>query len=341
MHPQDFLKLYEALEEEDQLPSFPHKGRRTKKPARPAPPGLGLADQDDTRAGFSFTYKAARFEEGWLLESLGGFYEQGWVADVLRKVKGGKEASVYLCRSGPAVGARLLAVKVYRPRSLRNLKNDGLYRAGRASLDEEGHLIRDERMERAMRKGTEYGRELRHQSWIAHEFTALERLHAAGADVPEPYALGHNAIAMDYRGDMDGCAPALNEVSLEPGEAGLLFERLLANVDRMLAEDVIHGDLSAYNILYWEGEITLIDFPQVVHPDVNPMAYRIFERDLRRTCEYFISQGVACDPDRLAADLWTAHGRRLRQQVHPRHLDPDLAEDRRLWQRQQEDGKAA
>src|SRR5262245_26631831 len=76
---------------------------------------------------FKFTYKAARFEEAWLLDSLVDFAEHQWISDVLRKVKGGKEASVYLCKSGTAIPSReFVAAKIYRPRILRNLRNDGM-----------------------------------------------------------------------------------------------------------------------------------------------------------------------------------------------------------------------
>ncbi|MCZ7543106.1 MAG: hypothetical protein M5R40_05990 [Anaerolineae bacterium] len=72
----------------------------------------------------------------------------------------------------------------------------------------------------------------------------------------------------------------------------------------MLERDLIHGDLSAYNMLYWEGAITLIDFPQVVNSRNNPNAYYILERDITRTCEYFARQGVACDPAAITEELW-------------------------------------
>jgi hypothetical protein len=65
------------------------------------------------------------------LFKIGEFYEHGWISDVLRRVKGGKEASVYFCRAGTEVNADFIAAKVYRPRSLRNLKNDHAYREGR------------------------------------------------------------------------------------------------------------------------------------------------------------------------------------------------------------------
>ncbi len=225
---------------------------------------------------FKFTYKAARFEEAWLLDSLVEIADHKWISDVLRKVKGGKEASVYLCRSGDAVDAPLVAAKIYRPRMLRNLKNDQQYRTGRADLDASGNVIVDDGTLHAMQKRTAYGEEVRHQSWIAYEFKTLEILHEAGADVPKPYAMEKNAILMGFVGDLSNAAPALNSVALELDEAKSLYERVVRNIDLMLTHDRIHGDLSAYNILYWNGDITLIDFPQVVLPDSNPTSWNIF-----------------------------------------------------------------
>ncbi len=287
-----------------------------------------------SRSSFKFTYKAARFEEWWLLDSLGDFYEHKWISNVLSRVKGGKEASVYLCESDTIEGARLLAAKVYRPRSLRNLKNDGQYRTGRADLDESGRVILDDRALRAMEKRTSYGEELRHQSWIAYEYQTMQALHSAGADVPRPYAMAKNAILMDYVGDRENPAPPLKTVSLDVDEAKSLFARVLRNVNLMLDQGRIHGDLSSYNILYWHGSITLIDFPQVVLIKSNPAAWKIFQRDITRICQYFASQGIECDGPRLAADLWTSHGHRIQRQIHPGELDAEKLEDRLLWEKQ-------
>jgi RIO kinase 1 len=162
----------------------------------------------------------------------------------------------------------------------------------------------------------------------------MQALHAAGADVPEPYEMAHNAILMGYIGDLDGCAPTLNEISLDRAEANLLFERVLFNLELFLAKERIHGDLSAYNILYWEGEITLIDFPQVVSPKINRNAFAIFQRDLTRVCEYFTKQGLTLHPRQLAADLWKKHGYRLEPEIHPGLLDAEDERDRALWQKQ-------
>lgn len=290
-----------------------------------------LHKQDDSRASFQFTYQAARFEEAWLLDSLGAFYEHLWISDVLRKVRGGKEASVYLCRAGEAVEADLLAVKVYRPRTLRNLKQDHLYREGRAELDAEGKQLIDDGALHAIAKRTAYGEQLRHQSWISYEFSTLQSLFEAGADVPRPYEMANNAILMDYIGDLNESAPALSEIRLDKTEARSLFERLLANLDILLAHQRVHGDLSAYNILYWEGDMTLIDFPQVVSPLGNRNAYRIFERDITRVCEYFARMGIASQPRKLASDLWMKHGYRVQDEIHPILLDAENPKDRSLW----------
>lgn len=340
MNTDDFLDLFDELDDNDQTENFINKNKRPQrfpdrhfKYVREVNSEF-LSGQDDSRRSFNFTYAAARFEEWWLLESLGDFYEHKWITDVLRSVKGGKEASVYLCRSGPAIEAPLVAAKVYRPRSLRNLKNDGQYRVGRTDLDADGNAIVKDGDIHAMQKRTAYGEELRHQSWIAYEFQTLEMLHAAGADVPKPYAMEKNAILMDYIGDFGSAAPAISSVTLDSDEILPIFDRVLHNVDLLLSNQRIHGDLSAYNILYWDGDITLIDFPQVVQPESNPEAWTIFLRDITRVCQYFASQGIRRDARKLAADLWTSHGYRITREVDPRHLDPEKSEDKRLWEKQ-------
>jgi RIO kinase 1 len=251
-------------------------------------------------------------------------------------VKGGKEANVYQCLANESVqGLDLpyLAAKVYRPQRFRNLKNDHLYREGRINLDEDGREINDERMQRAMQKKTEFGRELLHTSWIEHEVKTMQILHEAGADVPRVWASGNNAILMAYIGDEDLAAPVLHSVSLNIKEARRHFERVLHNIELMLSRQRIHGDLSAFNILYWQGEITLIDFPQAIDPQVNRNAFRIFERDVQRVCEYFARQGVKSNPHRLANDIWKAHHLKEIPDVHPALLDANDAKDRSYYQR--------
>ena len=329
-------EYYNELDDEGQFEEIHHP--QTNKPKLdPKTVQQFIQKQDENQQTFAFTYKPARFEEGWLLNSLGGFFEQRWISDILSKIKAGKEASVYLCRAGDQVRSPLIAAKVFRPRMLRNLKNDQLYRQDREVLDENGNRIVDLGMLKAQHKRSVYGEQIRHQSWIAFEFQTLKTLHAAGADVPQPYEMGENAILMSYIGDKTSAAPTLNTVTLDPGEVKPLYERLLHNIKIMLAHGIVHGDLSAYNVLYWEGEITLIDFPQVVSPGSHPSAYQIFSRDISRVCEYFAHQGLRTNPARLAADLWKSNGFRLRPEVHPGWLDANDPADRQYWQKNREE----
>lgn len=263
--------------------------------------------QTERETEFNFSYCASRHEFQWINSSLSSFYQQQWLDDVLRLIKGGKEATVYLCKAGDFVESDFIAAKVYRPRRFRNLKKDHIYREGRANLDENGHVIHNSGDLHAMAKRTHYGKELLHTSWVEHEFKTLQALYKAGVDLPQPYACGNNAILMEYFGSEYSPAPTLNSINLPQKEARQVFERVLHNIDLMLANQRIHADLSAYNILYWEGQIRIIDFPQAIDPRQNHQSFSIFRRDVTRVCDYFTLQGVKCAPRAIAEQLWQAH----------------------------------
>jgi RIO kinase 1 len=297
---------------------------RTRHKVRKAPNEILAAltdDLSDVQMAFETSYRPSRHEEGWLLSSLQPFYDEGLLADVLALVKGGKEASVYRCQAHPATGLGLVAAKVYRPRMFRNLRNDKMYREGREILVSSGRPAgRDAgTLERAIRNKSAFGQQAAHTSWLMYEFTALDRLYALGGAVPRAISSSDNALLMSYHGDEGMAAPTLNTVDLDAGEARHLLAEVLRNVELMLSQGLVHGDLSAYNILYWNGSITLIDFPQVVNVQNNPKARFLLERDMVRTCDYFALQGVDCNPLAIARDLW----RRYVGEVSPRDRAAD------------------
>ncbi len=270
-----------------------------------------LAEPLELEAGFSPTYNPSRYEHGWLLDSLRPFFEDSLITDVLSLAQGGKEASVYCCLAHPATGKELLAAKVYRPRQFRSLRNDRIYREGRQILTEGGRPVnaRDQRILRAIGKKTDFGVQVEHTSWLMHEYAALRQLHSLGADVPQPLAAHDNALLMDYLGEPHRPAPLLQSVRLTSRDAEELFERIMRNVELMLAHHLIHGDLSAYNVLYWEGAGTLIDFPQIVSSQSNAHAPQLLLRDIRRICAYFRRSGLEVDAERIYSALWARHGR--------------------------------
>ena len=267
-----------------------------------------IQEMDDGIENWVPTYAKAidprHHERQWVTESVGPFYRDQIVTDVTRLVKGGKEANVYACTAHPATGLELIAAKLYRPRMLRHLKNDAVYKAGRVLRDEQGKQMKGRRVKTALRKKTNFGKSVDIQWWIGNEYRTQTQLFKAGASVPKPIAHQGNTILMAYIGDEYGPAPTLSEVRLPKEEAEPLFKHILDNVALMLDNHLIHGDLSAYNILYWEGSVYLIDFPQMVEARHNPHAYELLERDITRVCEYFSSFGIATDPVSLTHSLW-------------------------------------
>jgi RIO kinase 1 len=266
-----------------------------------------LAEAQDGADGPEFSYQASRHERVWILSALEPMFYQGVITDVLRLAKGGKEASVYVCAASAGLGVPYLAAKIYRPRRFRNLRNDARYRIGREARDGDGKLVKDSRALHAMQAGTGKGKEMSHTSWLAHEYLTLQRLYEAGLDVPRPFLSGDNVILMEYIGEGDQPAPTLNHVTLGPAEAGRMFERVLWNIEGMLAERRVHGDLSAYNLLHEPSRpagLRIIDFPQAVDPFQNPEGRSIFDRDVTRVCEYFAGYGTVPEPGALAEALW-------------------------------------
>ena len=261
----------------------------------------------DISHNFNPSFQPGRNERVWLLSYLESFYNTQVIADILSRVKGGKEANVYCCAAHPSTGLDLIAAKVYRPRMFRNLRNDARYRQGRAVLNEEGKAVHSRRELLAIGKNTRFGQELRHVSWLENEFQTMQLLHDAGADVPRPLMEGSNVVLMEYVGAQNSPAAMLNQVTLRASEARRIFDRLVENLSIMLSCNRVHADFSAYNVLYWEGQFKIIDFPQAVDPRTNPDALPLFMRDVERLCQYFARYHILQDAHELANELWSRY----------------------------------
>lgn len=304
-HDDDRYADYEAAF--DATPRHERKRKANHKPKKSDNDIINDAGGSDAlKSRDDMTYRPSLFEEGWLLDSVRPFYDRGLIRDILINIKGGKEASVYCCEAQPETGASLFAAKVYRPQMFRNLRNDAMYREGREVLTAEGKAVKatDQRIMRALGKKSSFGAQVAHTSWLMYEFNTLKRLYEAGATVPKPYAAGENAILMTYVGGDTIAAPLLHDVRLQRDEAKPLLYEVIRNIDLMLRMGYVHGDLSAFNILYWEGTITLIDFPQVTNLHTNRNAYPILERDVTRVCEYFARFGIRADAVQIARAMW-------------------------------------
>jgi RIO kinase 1 len=258
---------------------------------------------------FAASVPVTKAERAWIREHLGPLHERELIADVLQRIKPGKEATVYACSGGPVTGVAVLAAKLYRSKSLRGERNVGQYQQGRAVLDASGRAIgsRAWRLQKAIAQKSRAGRKAAQSSWLMHELGVLSALSARGGDVPFPIEHGEYALLMEFIGVGVEAAPTLSQVALTRGEATALFERLVFNLELLLDLGWVHGDLSAHNVLYQPGRVVLIDFPQVVAARDNPNARAFFERDVGRITQYFGRAGVRVDTRRLSSQLWSKH----------------------------------
>jgi RIO kinase 1 len=238
-------------------------------------------------------------------------FPSDWLADApyedrdLGVLKAGKESEVYLVsRSGPTRTC-LMAEKRFKPRLQRGFRNDYLY----AGVWGEG--TRHE--SRAIKKRTRFGQELLQGRWMAHEWDTLNRLHDVGVTVPPPVERVENGYRMAFIGDGDQAAPRLADVHLDLLTARWVWRELQRDIRRMLDTELVHGDLSAFNVLWWQDRAVIIDFSQAVDVVTHPAARDLLRRDVERTAEYFRRQGVAVDLDAALALVGDSPARFARQ----------------------------
>ena len=232
--------------------------------------------------------------------------DEGLIDTVVRQLMSGKEAKVYVVRSG----AETRCAKVYK---------ESIHRSFRQAVDyTENRTVRNSRQARAMAKGTRFGRQATEAAWQSAEVDALYRLAAAGVRVPTPYNFLDGVLLMELVTDEHGeAAPRLNDVALEPDHARTLHQTLLRELVRMLGAGVIHGDLSEFNILLAADGPVIIDLPQAVDAAGNNHAKRMLLRDVQNLKNFF---------GRFAPELLdTDYGNEIWSLYEQGSLDADVA----------------
>nr|WP_284691734.1 PA4780 family RIO1-like protein kinase [Pinirhizobacter soli] len=202
-------------------------------------------------------------------QGLQALIDDGVIDEVLRPLKSGKEAAVYIVRSGD----KIRCAKVYKDLAQRSFQQRVQY--------QEGRKVRGSRQARAIGKASKYGRKQQEVAWKNAEVDALYQLRDAGMRVPEPYGYFHGVLVMELVTDAEGSsAPRLGEVELSAQTAREYHRVLVQQVVRMLCTGLIHGDLSAYNVLVGLDGPVMIDFPQVVSAAGNNAARAMLLRDV-------------------------------------------------------------
>jgi len=195
--------------------------------------------------------------------------DDGVIDEVMRPLKSGKEAAVYVVRAGDEIRC----AKVYKDMAQRSFQQRVQY--------QEGRKVRGSREARAIGKASRYGRKQQETAWKNTEVDALYQLRDAGVRVPEPHGYFHGVLVMELVVDADGhSAPRLGEVELSHDQACGFHRFLVRQVVKMLCVGLIHGDLSEYNVLVAPDGPVIIDFPQVVSAAGNNAARTMLLRDV-------------------------------------------------------------
>ena len=212
--------------------------------------------------------------------------------ELISGIKAGKEASVFLGKNSSG----FVAVKMYTDLRVRSFKHDEAYRNGR--------FIGDTRIQKAIEQGSQRGLDAHQMLWVQEEFRQMQHLHEHGVRVPKAIAVNGLALVMEFIGDENG-NPALriSDLKMEKAEAEEAFRQSVQNLKRIVESGRVHGDYSAFNILWHNEETVVIDFPQVMEFKNNPNAPVFLERDVRSLCRSFMKQGVIADEVKILREV--------------------------------------
>ncbi|MGR6874156.1 PA4780 family RIO1-like protein kinase [Pseudomonas sp. HK3] len=223
-------------------------------------------------------------------------YEDGLIDDVVSQLMSGKEATVYVVASGDEI----LCAKVYKDADQRSFKQAVQYQEGRKS--------KNSRRQRAMEKGSKYGRKQQEDAWHNAEVDALYKLDAADVRVPTPYGCFDGVLLMELVTDDEGnVAPRLNDVGLNEAQAVEDHAMMMEYVKRMLCAGIVHGDLSEFNVLVDDYGPVIIDLPQAVDAAANMHAKSMLERDVNNMRDYYAQYAPQLLNTKYAKEIWALY----------------------------------
>lgn len=201
------------------------------------------------------------------LEALLKLASRGIIDRMHGFVKSGKESSVLM---GEDKTGKRLAVKVYAIEAS-NFRRIMPYLQGD---------VRFTKVRRDKRSVV--------HAWCLKEYKNLMKARAAGVRCPEPLAALKNVLVMEFLGEGYAPAPRLGEAEIKEPEK--TFGEIMADIKSLWRVGLVHGDLSPYNILYWEELPYFIDFSQGVLAS-HPMAAELLRRDVHNVLKFFRQEG--------------------------------------------------
>ena len=209
---------------------------------------------------------------------------------------GRKEASVEIVRCG----TEIRCAKVYKDAAKRSFKQAVEYQEGRKG--------RNSRRQRAIDKGSKFGRKQQEAEWHNAEVNALYQLEAAGVRVPKPFGCFEGVLLMELVTTEDGdVAPRLNDVLLTREQALEDHATVMSYVVKMLCLGLVHGDLSEFNVLVDDYGPVIIDLPQAVNAAGNNHAKSMLTRDVDNITAYYGQSAPELLEGQYAEEMWALY----------------------------------
>ena len=222
--------------------------------------------------------------------------DEGLVDEVISQLMSGKEATVFMVRCGEEIRC----AKVYKEANKRSFKKAAQYQEGRKS--------KNSRRERAMQKGSKYGRSQQEQAWQNAEVDALYLLASSGVRVPEPYGCFDGVLLMELVTNDEGeVAPRLNDITMDAEQAREDHAVIMVYVMRMLCAGIVHGDLSEFNVLVDDYGPVIIDLPQAVDASSNNNAKSMLQRDVENMTTYYAQYAPELAQSKYAQEMWSLY----------------------------------
>jgi RIO kinase 1 len=228
----------------------------------------------------------------WLVTS------QGAIDTELGILKTGKEADVFLLeRADPLEPERsvVMAAKRYRSREHTTFHRSASYTEGRS--------MKRSRDERALKRKSTFGRLVAAGEWAISEWGALNRLHGLGLPVPYPVQIDGTEILMEWITYQGETAPRLAQTRPGPPLLQSYFDQIRDALATMVQAGIVHGDLSAYNVLAAGPRLVIIDLPQIVDLVGNQNGVDYLMRDCANICGWFRGKGLDVDEQELFGEL--------------------------------------
>ena len=132
-------------------------------------------------------------------------------------------------------------------------------------------------------------------SWTQREYKNLLRAERGKVVVPKVIAVKNNVLVEEFIGDSEP-APPLKDAYPEDPEK--FFKEIVKEMKKMYKAKLIHGDLSSFNILNYNGKPVLIDFSQGTLTK-TPNSEELLIRDVNNIIKFFKKLGVKADFDKI------------------------------------------